>query len=227
MIPDSKDHFGPIEEALTTLFLPALFGDSSPEVDEKLRELTRFPVRHAGLGILNPVAQAEQSFQNSVSATEPVSSSLKEGRNLDAIGCGLDMAVFLRANKQIQESNLTIQLDRYKAQETASARRRIDRTKQTGAWLTVIPNQLNGTALTAQEFQDSLRIRYGLTPLGLPHRCDGCNNRFTVGHALQCPKGGQIIQRHDRIALEWSELCKLVPKTRIVKEPEIPIFRTV
>ena len=92
------------------------------------------------------------------------------------------MAAFLRANKQIREADLTVQLDRYKAQETASARRRIDRTKQTGAWLTVIPNQLNGTALTAQEFQDSLRIRYGLKPLDLPHRCDGCNERFTVGH---------------------------------------------
>ena len=25
---------------------------------------------------------------------------------------------------------------------------------------------------------------------------------------------------------EWSELCSLAPKTRIVKEPEIPTFRT-
>ena len=30
----------------------------------------------------------------------------------------------------------------------------------------------------------------------------------------------------NRIALELSELCNLAPNTRIVKEPEIPIFRT-
>jgi len=72
--------------------VPALFGDNSPEAEERLRELTYFPVRHAGLGIPNPIAQAERSFQNSLSATEYVSSSLRRGRNLDAIGYGLDMA---------------------------------------------------------------------------------------------------------------------------------------
>jgi len=136
------------------------------------------------------------------------------------------LSIFLRANKQIQEDNLTAQLDQYKARETACAHRRISRSKQTGAWLTVIPNQLNGTALTAKKFQDSPCIHFGLKPLDQPHRCDGFNDRFTVGHAVQCPKGVQIIQRHDRIALEWSELCTLAPNTRILKEPEIPIFRT-
>ena len=86
VIPDSKDYFEPVEEALSTLFLPALLGDDSPEEALKLRELTCFPVRLARLGIPNPIAQAEQCFQNSVTATAAVSTSLKEGRTLDAIG---------------------------------------------------------------------------------------------------------------------------------------------
>ena len=35
------------------------------------------------------------------------------------------------------------------------------------------------------------------------------------------------MQRHDRVLLEWSELCNLVPHTWIVKETEISISRTV
>ena len=137
------------------------------------------------------------------------------------------MATHLQGVKNTQEANLTAQLDQYIAREPAAcARRRIAPSKLTGAWLTVIPNLLNGTTLTAQEYRDSLRIRFGLQPLDLPHRCDGCNDRFTVAHAMQCPRGGQIVQRHDRVALEWSELCNLLPHTRIVKEPEIPIFST-
>ena len=68
------------EEALRKDFLPALFGDDSPADTDALREIIQFPVRFGGLGITNPVAQAEQHFQNSVATTTEVSSSLKATR---------------------------------------------------------------------------------------------------------------------------------------------------
>jgi hypothetical protein len=40
----------------------------------------------------------------------------------------------------------------------------MDRATETGAWLTVIPDRLNGTDLSADEFRDSLLLRFGLTP---------------------------------------------------------------
>jgi hypothetical protein len=51
-----------------------------------------------------------------------------------------------------------------------STKRRMIRAKETGTWLTTMPNRLNATELSADEFRDSLRLRHGLAPLGLPNR---------------------------------------------------------
>ena len=50
--------------------------------------------------------------------------------------------------------------------------RRMGRSKETGAWLNSLPNTLNGTVLSEEEFRDSLRLRFGLAPLKLPSTCD-------------------------------------------------------
>jgi hypothetical protein len=52
------------------------------------------------------------------------------------------------------------------------------RAKETGTWLITMPNRLNDTELSADEFRDSLRLRLGLALLGLPDRCDGCGHRL-------------------------------------------------
>jgi hypothetical protein len=83
----------------------------------------------------------------------------------------------------------------------------MDRATETGAWLTVIPDQLNGTDLSADEFRDSLLLRFGLTPHSLPHRCEGCQQRFSVDHAMTCKKGGLILLHHNDLSSEWQELC--------------------
>ena len=67
--------------------------------------------------------------------------------------------------------------------------KRLDRTGETGAWLSCIPNRFDGTEVSREEFFDNLAIRYGLRPRGLPERCDGCNEPFTVEHGLNCKKG--------------------------------------
>eukprot|EP00957_Ditylum_brightwellii_P003721 282527-Ditylum_brightwellii.AAC.1 len=64
---------------------------------------------------------------------------------------------------------------------------------RTGAWLTVIPNHMNSTALLAEEFWDNLRLRYAMQPVQLPKRCDGCGAKFSVEHGLTCSKGGLVL----------------------------------
>ena len=61
----------------------------------------------------------------------------------------------------------------------------------------MLPDPLNGTDLSADEFRDGVRVRYGLVPGGLPTLCDGCDGRFSVEHAMSCEKGGLVLQRHD------------------------------
>ena len=49
----------------------------------------------------------------------------------------------------------------------------------------------------AQEWRDTLFLRYGLEPPDFPTHCDGCEARFTISHALDCKKGGLVTARHN------------------------------
>mgnify|MGYP007089483479 CR=1 FL=1 len=64
--------------------------------------------------------------------------------------------------------------------------KRLERIGETGAWLTAMPNRLNGTLLSAEEWRDNARLRYGMRPVGLCERCDGCGAGLSVEHALSC-----------------------------------------
>jgi hypothetical protein len=70
-----------------------------------------------------------------------------------------------------------------------------------------MPNTLNGTELSADEFRDNLRLRFGLTPLSLPDKCDGCDANFNTAHAMSCKTGGLVLLRHNNVAAEWHSLC--------------------
>jgi hypothetical protein len=72
------------------------------------------------------------------------------------------------------------------------------------------------------EFRDNLRLRYGLRPLELQERCDGCGAGFTVQHGLSCKVGGLIIRRHEAGRHEFQHLCELAfSKSRVDHEPFI------
>ena len=60
--------------------------------------------------------------------------------------------------------------------------------------------------LSQEEFPNNLRLRYGLMPQDIPATCDGCSKKFSIKHALSCPKGGLVMARHDDNAKEWGAL---------------------
>ena len=43
-------------------------------------------------------------------------------------------------------------------------------------------------------------------PQDIPATCDGCGKKFSIEHALSCPKGGLVLARHDDAAKEWVNL---------------------
>ena len=101
---------------------------------------------------------------------------------------------------------------------TPAAKRQATRAKSTGAWITAMPDTLNGTVLLSEEFRDSLKLRYGLQPTALPTRCDGCSKNFSVEHAMSCKAGELVLLRHNEVAGEWHRLCAQAP-LRVVEQP--------
>ena len=43
-------------------------------------------------------------------------------------------------------------------------------------------------------------------PQDIPATCDGCGKKFSIEHALSCPKGGLVLGRHNDAAKEWGNL---------------------
>ena len=93
---------------------------------------------------------------------------------------------------------------------------------ETGNWLTTMPNTINATTLSAEEFRDSLRLRFGLRPLALQPKCDGCGKPFTVAHAMSCKKGGMIFLRHNAVSDEFGAMCAIaLSPSAVAAEPQI------
>ena len=88
------------------------------------------------------------------------------------------------------------------------------------SWLTVVPISKEHFDLSAFEFRDGLSLRYAKQLIELPPTCDGCGSEFTVNHALDCKRGGLIVQRHNEIRDVLCDLSSLAWK-QVIKEPVI------
>ena len=45
-----------------------------------------------------------------------------------------------------------------------------------------------------------------MMPQDTPATCEGFGKKFSIKHALSCPKGGLVLTRHDEAANEWGAL---------------------
>jgi hypothetical protein len=173
-----------------------------------MRKQLALPVRLSGLGIGIPTETANHLYDSSVEITKVLSESLLSG------GEDFNVQTYLRESRIAKdlwrsESEEARDQEMREMQEAADSGRKrlLERAGKTGSWLTIMPNIMNGTVLSAEEFRDSLRIRYGFVPLDLQPKCDGCGKAFTVGHAMSCKNGGMVLLRHNDVASEWHHLC--------------------
>ena len=56
-------------------------------------------------------------------------------------------------------------------------------------WLNVLPLEKDNYDLTAQEFCDTLAVRYKKALLNIPPFSDGCGSHSSLDHFLICKKG--------------------------------------
>ena len=70
--------------------------------------------------------------------------------------------------------------------------------KVASPWLTTRPLEAKNFTLTQREFFGAVRLRYRWNLEYLPQICP-CNKQYMVDHAMQCPKGGFLLQRYDDV----------------------------
>ena len=221
VLPDSSAIFQPLADAITEDFLPALFG-ATPEEIANLRDLFELGPGFAGLGLPCPTKSGPRNHRMSIDCTKELCKALKTGKELNtASHCRAAREARLTAAKE-RSTAQRASLETILATHSPADKRRLERACATGVWLSVMPDDLNGTTLSAEEFRDNLRLRYGLKPLDLPELCDGCGAKFSAEHALSCKKGGLVTLRHDDLAIKWHDLCAKATKPSAVSyEPLI------
>ena len=74
--------------------------------------------------------------------------------------------------------------------------------RPTKSWLTVLP------------------IRYHRPLIKAPATFDGCGEASSLAHALDCRKGGLVIQRHNEIRDAIGDLASIVYK-EVIREPVV------
>jgi hypothetical protein len=149
------------------VFLPALFDATISEI-ATLRPLLALPVRQGGLGIPDPTTTGAACFLASNEITSLLQESLINGEPLCAQEHRRTAANSRQDAKIRQKESKEDALATILQNAPPLVKRRIKRSKSTGAWLTTLPNRLNGSDLSAEEFRDGLRLRYGLSPTAMP-----------------------------------------------------------
>ena len=164
--------FQPVEDAIRDSFLPHLLDEPAASCPDRV--LTALPVKQAGMGIPNPVETAHANYAASKSVTRTLSESLSKTEHMDVRAYRDDAkAARKEGAKRRHKLNEAVLKGLSDTAPNLAVKRRLERAKETGGWLTVMPNALNGTELSADEFRDNSRLRLGLQPKGLPTRCDG------------------------------------------------------
>ena len=124
------------------------------------------------------------------------------------------LAAYNESNSQASQLYDKIMVD-----ATYMQRRTLQKARDSlSAWLSAPPIAKDNFDLSANECRDGLALRYGKPLLQIPSTCDGCGSEFSVTHALDCRKGGLVVQRHNEIRDTICSLASLV-WGQVVKEP--------
>ena len=218
-MPGIGPNLSPLETIIRTKLIPALTGRPPPNETE--RELLALPARLGGIALSNPTQATDTEFLYSTKITEALTEAiLRQDFQYpeDVITRQLETKKEVHKLKRDSARQVSEQL---KESLNHSLKRSMDLAQEKGAssWLTSLPIEEFGFALHKGAFYDALALRYNWQPLRTPSTC-GCSAKFSVEHALSCPKGGFPSIRHNEIRdLTANLLTEVCNDVRI--EPEL------
>ena len=196
-IPDIVEHLVPLESKIMHVLIPALLGRP---VNQHERDILELPVRCGGLGIINPVRIASREYAFSVALTKDLVSLINQQ---DQDITKLDMGKMKEKKEELRKQKDEFLSQRFKMLYNGSShllKNHLNQAREKGAstWLSALPLKDLNYVLNKQEFQDSIRLRYGWKIQGVPSKC-ACGHANSVYHSLDCKLGGYVCMRHNAI----------------------------
>ena len=160
--------------------MPAILGRE--EISDELRDILNLPARMGGMGFLNPRAEAEKEYKNSILAT----SKLTEAIFNQDTQFQTDEESLKQVSKEIAKSKEKWWVE-HKNKLQSGMR---DETKQiiqlasekgASTWLTSLPLKKYGFRLNKQQFRDAICLRYNLKLRDVPKYCQ-CGQSYSIDH---------------------------------------------
>ena len=186
-----------VENYTSEKHIPTLTGRDAP--NETQRELLSLPLRMGGLNIQMPSDYSE-NFKWSKMTPEPVENVTPvlaeniQNRILSDIET---------AKEGMNKAKLNSIKSKLSKQETYALN--LASEKGSSSCLNALPLERYGFNLTKGGFRDGLCFRYSWEPINTPAKCP-CSQKFSLAHALHCPKGGYTIMRHNEIRDTFANL---------------------
>ena len=205
---NAEEVYGVIEQAIRDCMIPRLTGWNNTSPAE--RQMLALPVRHGGMAIDSPVQSAGENYKASIEATAVFQSLIIEGSDMQVEDIHAHNKQFVGTTSQHKSERR----ERHQKEATALATnknphklppdrvRAFNRAREenTGYFLLARPLESVGFRLTKDEWYDGISAHYNSTLISAPTFCDGHPLvRYTLEHALTCPKGSNRIHRHDTI----------------------------
>ena len=221
-IPDISDNLRELENAIRNNLIKAILNGYI--VNDLERLLLTLPVKYGGLGIFDPTNRCQIEYNNSRKVTSEMVEKVKSQDIVYDSKVKVEQTKIKNTLKNEKAKRNEELLQNIKTEMTNTVKiKALESSMETGAssWLTTLPIQQHGFLLDKQSFWDGLFIRYGIPLKRLPTKCV-CGVTFTLQHALSCPKGGFITQRHNEVrdftAELLSECCKDVAVEPVLQE---------
>ena len=175
-----------------------------------------------GLNILDPTSSDNTIYTTSRRLTAPIIDALKRTTDFGIDGYHAGYQSLQEEIPKEKAATHDCFFNKTLPSLTPDQQQAVNRAKdkKISTWLTVVPVTKHHFDLSAQEFRDSLALRYRKPLQTIPSTCDGCSDLFDLSHALSCRRGGLVTQRHNEVRDAFGDLSSLA-WNQVIKEPVV------
>ena len=187
ILPSCDISFAPLRDVIKKRFWPSVFGG---QISKSEQHLFSLPTRMGGIGIFDPVELTKVAYTTSRACTNMFVNAIKN--NADFVVSSYSAHVRMVKTEKLQELAMVQKVERDSVlvslgnDTRRAAQRAID--GKTSVWFTVMPIACHHFDLSPVEFRDALSLRYHRPLLKMLVHCDGCEEKFSFQHALDCKK---------------------------------------